>query len=165
MKLLLPLIIIVVIVGGYFGLQKFSKKQPPLSQEPSSSLAPSPANLKTFESKTMKIKIEVPEEFNVEEKFASVKIKTSQGEISVDRNGTNFSNLNDYIKNSQNNLEVRITNRKELTINNLISISGMLEKEEIYFIYINNFVYTLSTSSPDLYDDLDQIAQSFRYIP
>lgn len=37
--------------------------------------------------------------------------------------------------------------------------------EKNYFIYVSDSVYSFSTSDKSLYDDLDQIAQSFKYIP
>ena len=81
------------------------------------------------------------------------------------QNGTNANNLKDYIKNSRNNLVDRIKNQKELSINDLEALVGQIDTERVYFIYVENKVYMLSTASQSLYDELDQITQSFKYNP
>ncbi|MBU0569898.1 hypothetical protein KKB40_03895 [Patescibacteria group bacterium] len=123
-------------------------------------------DLKTFRSsEIMDFSIQIPREYEVTEKFGSVTIVTEEGEIHIGQNGTNFDNLNDFIKNSRNNLEDRIKNRKDLTINDLESAVGFIDEEKTYFIYKEYNVYILSAKVESLYNDLDQIAQSFRYVP
>lgn len=122
-------------------------------------------SLKEFKSSEMDFSIDLPENFNVEEGSISIKLYSSNGEIWTYRNSTNFDNLTDYIENSRNNLGSRLTGRKSLTINGLQSVSGFIDEEKLYFVYTDNRVYILSTKNADLYSDLDQIAQSFRYTP
>jgi len=39
-----------------------------------------------------------------------------------------------------------------------------ISEEKVYYIYVDNWIFTFSTSTPELYNDLDQTAQSFRYL-
>lgn len=116
-------------------------------------------------SSTMKFSIKVPSSYKVSEKLGSVTINTETGQILISRNGTNFDNLKDYINYSQNNLKNRMKNQQELTINELDAISASIDNENIYYIYTENAVYSISTSTEALFDDLDKIAQSFKYTP
>jgi len=163
---LIILAIVVVLVVGVVLSSKSNKTSitPPVSQ--SNTTVGSKEQTRTFQStSTMKFAITVPVIYEIVEKFGSASINTGKGTISIGQNGTNFNNLKEYIKNSRNNLEARIVNRKELRINGLEAVSGNIGSEKTYFIYVENRVYSLSTSSPVLFPDLDQIAQSFRYTP
>lgn len=116
-------------------------------------------------SKNLNISITLPEGFEGIEKLGSINISSLKGSILITQNGTNFDNLNDYIANSQNNLQERIKNVKKSLINGLHVVSGYINGEKVYLIYANNRVYFLSTHNASLFGDLDQIAQSFRYAP
>lgn len=121
---------------------------------------------KTFHSSNvMKFSISVPASYNVIEKLGAVTISTPNGKIYIDRNGTNFDNLEDYLEDLNQKNKTILSQKLNLKIDDLIVISGIIDKRKIYFIYKNYFVYTLSTDSEALFDDLDQIAQSFNYIP
>lgn len=164
MKLLLPIIIVLVLAGGYFvANQSIIQKKILPTQSPSPS--PPSLELKTFQSKTMKFSIDLPDEFLAEEKLGSVTISTPEGEIYIDKNGTNFDSLEPYLKDLSLKNRFSLVDRKNLAINELSSISGTTGEEKTYFIYKNNMVYTLNVKIKGLHDDLDQIAQSFRYTP
>lgn len=120
---------------------------------------------KVYESKDLKINITVPFNSEVVENLGSLIIKSENGSISIGQNGTNFTNLNDYILNSRNNLQTRMMNRRELTINGLEAVLGNVDNEKLYLIYTDYNVYHVSTSSEALFDELDKIAQSFKYTP
>ena len=120
---------------------------------------------KIYESKNLKISMEVPPSSEIVENLGSLIIKSEGGKISIGQNGTNFNNLNDYIVNSRNNLQSRLLNRKELIINGLEAVSGDIDNEKLYLIYTDYNVYHISTTSPELFGDLDEIAQSFKYTP
>lgn len=165
------LIILVVVATLVVGLITYYNYNRPIIQyQPS--LIPQPiatnsaVQTRTFKSSNvLKFSIELPAGYNAEEKLGSVTVSNNVDSIIIGQNGTNFDNLNDYIKNSKNNLERRITNRKDININGLESVSGSIDKEKTYFIYVDNNVYLLATKNPLLYLDLDQIAKSFRYTP
>lgn len=120
---------------------------------------------KTFQSKNLKFSIVVPANFQVEEKFTRVTITAPDGLIYITRSGTNFSNLDDYLYDLENKNHFNLKNRQKFSRDSLTIISGFKDKEKEYFIFVDNWVYLLSTSSESLFDDLDQIAQSFKYIP
>lgn len=157
----LPVVVVVLILLAgvlVFNYQKVStdKQQSQTTQD----------QTKTFQSSSvMKFQISVPTSHEITEKFGSATISTPNGNILIGQNGTNFDNLKNYISNSNNNLEDRIKNKKELKINGLDVVSGVIENRKTYFIYSDFRVYILSTDSESLFTDLDQIAQSFRYMP
>lgn len=126
----------------------------------------------TFKSENLKFSVSVPPSFTTEEKFVSVNFKNNSGEFVVDRVGTNFSNLPDYLNDLSGRNNIQIVDREEKEISGLEAIKARIIRPSDlgyvninYFIYTNNSVYTLSTDSEELFDDLDQIAQSFRYAP
>lgn len=164
-KLLLPLIIITVVLIGIVGFRQLQKM--PYSQLPSPSPSPTEKIFKNFESSTLKFKINIPYKSEVEEKATRVTIKfpNSDASIIINRGATNFGNLNDYVNNSQNNLKETIKDKNDFKINDLEALSGYTNNSKSYFIYVDNWIYIISTDSSPLYPDLDQIAQSFRYIP
>lgn len=167
MKLFLPIVIVLILTAGYFTLTKNGainlQTKNPRVQSPS----PTP-QLKTFKSSSvMDFNVEVPNEFSVEEKHGSVIISNQNEKISILQNGTNFKNINDYLEFLKEKNRFRLTDEKSLQINGLSVVTGFIEDEKIYLIFSkeNYTVYSLSTKSKDLYSDLDQIAQSFRYTP
>ena len=174
MRLLLPIVVFIILVGGYFVTSKFVIHQTSIpTKTPASTVGPIVEELKTFRSSSiMKFSILVPKNFQVEEKFGSVKISTEQGSIEINKNGTNFSDLENYLKDLSKKNQFELVNGESLNIAGLKSLKGDLKSstnpdlnERIYFIYVDYRVYSISTKLISLFDDLDQIAQSFRYIP
>lgn len=172
MKLILTILIgIIVILVAYFivgNRQEFKLGQ---LYSPSSTPAATSQETKSYQSKNLKFEIKAPSEFEFSDNLALVELKDNSGSIAVSRNGTNFSNLKDYLANFDSKRQLTASNTKELNINGLVSISRVVrflpenKEQKSYYIYANNFVYIISTADTALYDELDQIAQSFRYIP
>lgn len=156
------LIVPIVLAIGFLGWQVVSKQT--ISPQTSSYSSPTPvAATQTFTASSVmnSFTVQIPQGFNAEEKFATIFVKNQTGEIRIRQNTTNFMSLEEYIKNSRNNLNTILEKRASKEINGLTSISGFVEKEKIYFIYSNQKVYIISTDRIELYDFLDQIAQSF----
>lgn len=123
-------------------------------------------------SKDMKFSIEVPKDFEVEEKFTSLILKKGENYILIGRNGTNFDSLESYIKDLSEKNRFSFLEQKNAKIDGLESINGMMQPEsssvlssKAYFVYSDYFVYTLETSSEALFGTLDEIAKTFRYNP
>lgn len=156
--LLTVFVIVILLVGAYIFY---------INKDNYSDTSPTPSNssqTKTFRSETMEFEIEVPEGFEVEEKFTTVKLKNTKGEILIARNSTNFDSLEEYLNDSRLQSEKFVVNTY-LEINNLSSVEGFVGEQKVYFLYASNNVYSISTPNKDLYIDLGQVAQSFRYIP
>ena len=174
-KILLPILIItVVLVSGYFGykqISQVSKEEPTPTNVVTPASSPISQELKTFQSKDMKFSVELPSEYQANEKMGSVNITTKAGEIYIDRNGTNFNNLNDYLTDLRTKNKPLVIDEKKTSINNnqaileVIKIPGNEFETREYMIYNDNWVYLLFTNTQSLYPALDQIAQSFRYTP
>ncbi|MEK7518116.1 MAG: hypothetical protein AAB583_06260 [Patescibacteria group bacterium] len=128
---------------------------------------------KMYKSKTLKFTIDLPSKFQVEEKFTTVFMKNINGLISIERIGTNYTDLEGYLRDLESKNRILIANKEELKVNDLHGIRGTITHpishnidEKAYFIYVDKWmVFTISTSSPALFGDLDKIAQSFRYTP
>lgn len=87
------LILIIVSVFVFKGIQKQSTQN----------LIPTPTvpntSLKTFKSSsTMDFTIKVPLKYEIEEKAVSVVLSSTEGNILIGQNGTNFDNLQDYLQ-------------------------------------------------------------------
>lgn len=130
------------------------------------SYAPSqPTKERIYRSKTLKFSIVIPSIFQIEEKFTTILLKNNDKLIQINRSGTNFSTLDDHLDNLSKLNQLTFSDRQHASISNYDSVKGTIGGEIHYFIYVDNWVYSLSTSSPPLFPDLDKIAQSFRYAP
>lgn len=123
---------------------------------------------KTFTSDLLKFSIEVPENYQIEEKFTDVILTNAKNDINISRTGTNFETVGEYITELENKNSIVVTDKQSIASN---IISGYINhsngvQKKTYFIYAGNWaVYTLSTASKELYFDLDQIAKSFKHTP
>lgn len=129
------------------------------------------SNLKTFKSSSvMKFSINIPKNLEAEENLGRVTIISQYGKIYIERNGTNFANLKDYLNDLDVQNKPKILEENQRLINNnqgsirLIKY-GTGEIQKVIVIFSEGWIYNFYTNSETLYDDLDQIAQSFRYTP
>jgi len=117
-------------------------------------------------SSVMKFSIVVPSNYEVVERLGNVTITTNAKEIYVDRSGTSFETLESHLDNLSKLNQLTILDKENLTINSLPAMKGTINGKKHYFIYGAPWtVYSIFTSFPSLFPDLDQIAQSFRYTP
>ena len=156
---------IAILIASYLYLGSIKNTERSLNQT-----TPSPTisdqKLKTFKSSsTMDFTIQVPNNYQVNEKFGSVTISSNGGYIYIDMNGTNFNNINDYLNALHNDNKVILEKQKNMIINDLQVVSGFIGKDKNYYIYTDGIVYLLFTNSESLYANLDLIAQTFRYTP
>lgn len=123
-------------------------------------------NYKAYNSKTLKISFNIPSNFQIKESFNSINIQSSNGKIMITRQGTNYENLENYLENLSELNNFQVTSQED----------GKTEYDSLLIIIDNNkksylilptpwTVYSISTSSQELYDELDEIAKSFRYTP
>lgn len=130
------------------------------------------STVKKYIFSNLNFSVEVPEGFKAQDTGITVIFSGMNGKIEVARNGTQFNTLDDYLLNSDNKSNIIVQEERVEKISNYETvqrIEGQGDKSKpkykIYFIFVRSFVYTLSTDSEALYDDLDQIARSFRYTP
>jgi len=134
-------------------------------------------NIKKYHSDFLKITFDVPDEYEIEEKYNDIiarDINTSE-KIIISNINTNFDNLDEYL-----DYHIKINNQKLIEkqivrVNNYEGIMGIIRSPvkdnlnfHIYYFYPvpgSGNIISFSTDSPELYSDLDQIAQSFRYEP
>ena len=171
-KISLTLIIIILIsfiILVYYITRQVNNYQPVSYDQPTP--AKTQASNQIYKSKNLKFTINVPSNFQTEDTGIVVTLFKNKEKIDIIRNGTNYSNLEDYIryfdsKRTLNSYEIRklIINGNEAR-SRVITFPQEKVTQKSYYIYINNSVYILSTRSQSLYSDLDQIAQSFCYEP
>jgi len=128
-----------------------------------------------YESKLMKFKIEVPSSYNsyeIEEGRDMVTLKGKRANIEITRNKTNFSNIRDYLEDSDERSQSSVYKKVYTIINNYDAVIRVLNaKGELgeggkeYIFYIDNWAYTIFASSSEFWSDLDKIAYSFIYTP
>ena len=126
----------------------------------------------TYKSKAMKFSINVPSKFHTLDQEDKTTLSDTNGnQINIIRNGTQFKNLSDYITNFDERRKLTPTETRKLSIdgNEAMSRIATFPEENVtyksYYIYAYNWVYVISTSSEELFGDLDKIAQSFKYTP
>ena len=122
-----------------------------------------------YRSKTMKLIIDIPNTYQIEDKQISIDLKKDNSSISIVGNGTNYSNLDDYLVNFDSRRKITVSEASRSSINGYDAISRIVSfpneniTQKSYYIFVSNTVYIFSTSSQELYGDLDQIAKSFKY--
>ena len=132
---------------------------------------PKLGKVKNYHSDTLDFSISFPYNFEIEDKLTAVYLRNELGNIDIVRNGTNYKSLSEYLENFDSKRKLTTEERIDMSINGEEAISRIIlpseqnVKQKSYYIYINNAVYIISTTSEALYDDLDRIAQSFRYTP
>jgi len=131
-----------------------------------------PVNDRWYHSSILKFSILVPAEYTIEDQQITVTLHNKKGDIIVSRVGTNFKNIESFLDDLQikNKLEIVSTYKSKIneldTLKTNIKYFGGPKNGEItYYFYKNYAVYSLSTSVPTLFSDLDTIAHSFHYIP
>ena len=125
-----------------------------------------------YRSKTLKFIISASPNWQLQEEITFVDLLSNEGKINISRIATNFSNVTDYLKDFDIKRNIVVETENKLSIYDRESVSrieifhgGPINKQKVYYIYVDNWVYSLSTYSEPLFGDLDQIAQSFKYTP
>ncbi len=132
---------------------------------------PSPS-VRGYHSRFLKIRFMAPTGFEISESWNSVTLKSNLGKINIVSSGTN----DDTIEGVVFEIEHRgflVTNKKRFKINGLDVISCNVkslvsdnpESKGYYFYSAPGAVFSITTGTPELFGELDQIAQSFRYEP
>ncbi len=126
---------------------------------------------KEYYSKLLKVWMNIPQNFGVEDKGIQIILSKEDRKINVGRSGTNFNNVTDYLSDFDNLRNVAVEQKEKVNIDGnetIVRVENFPQQgvtQKVYYIYVDSVVFTLSTQSESLYADLDQIAQSFRYIP
>lgn len=155
--IVIALIVIVIGISGYI-LNQFSKRT--ITTTPTTV-----PQFKTYHSDVMDFTIDVPGEYEITEYLGGVNLFSSNGQIYIDQNATNFEKLDEFLKDSKGTSYDKLKEKKSFKINGLDSVSGFIDERKIYFVYTDFNVYLLYTKDAVLYYDLDQIAKSFNYSP
>lgn len=128
-------------------------------------------NTREHISPTMNFSISYPAFFELNDNGIEVSLKNEEGEIEIVRNGTTDMKPESILSNfdgMRNPISV-ISSQN----NSLSGYTGILRQEEYpnlgvskktQYIFLPGTMFVLSTSSENLYDELDQVAQSFRYL-
>ena len=102
----------------------------------------------------------------------SVYLRDNEKEIMVSKNNTNFLTIDEYVRELEKRNKVKINSSYDAKIDGnpvlvgyIAHLLSNLPTEKAYFIMPKKYtIFLISTSSPELYGDLDQIARSFRYL-
>lgn len=174
--LVIILATVVIGAGAYMAVKKPTPEPSqvfptpsPISEQKQSSLEDKQP--KIYFAKNMKFSIEIPSDFVTEEASISVSLTSKEGVIEIIKNGTNYNSLQDYIEDFDTKRSLSVVESRKMQIDSHEALSRTIRfannniNQKSYYIYVNYNVYIFSTSSEALYDDLDQIVQSFRYTP
>ncbi len=155
-KIKLPVYIIIFVILVLLGLYLFKpqKSYLPIHQ--------SYLNTRNFHSDTYDFTIEVPTDFEIEERFTTIIIKKNNQEIFITYSGMNYSSLNELFLKDKD-LKNRVVTFK--TINNMKAAVEQSSERKSYYIYKNHSYHSIFTYAQNLFPILDQIAHSFRYTP
>lgn len=125
-----------------------------------------------FNSKYLKFSMILPGNFFANDETSRVVISSPNGQLYVNRNGTQYRDLSNYLDNFDERTNLIVADEEELNIDDNDAVMRIYEstdvaqnQEKIYFIYAENNVYKISTTDKELFDDLERVAKSFRYAP
>ncbi len=122
--------------------------------------------MRTYESKDMHIKINVSNVFQILEDENSLTLHHQNGDIFIKRRQINAESIDEFMQEMTDENLFSLTKKNRLTINGFSAVKGQMGNEQYYFIYTDNgYVYSFSTSSDLLLESLNEIAQSFHYLP
>lgn len=159
------IIVLAVALMLLLGFVLYSQKNTSMPQQAT------PVNqTKLYQSKNLKFSISLPINFTIKEMPGRITIENQDGTIYIDRNSTNFGNLKDYLQDLDSKNKVQILKEKNEIINGYQSNNrtikfGSRDIQKTYSLYIDGWIYNIYSNSEDLFNDLDQIAQFFRYTP
>ncbi len=162
------LIVGIFIYSWISSSNKSSSSLPHASFNPSIAQSPRAGKLtKSFQSKDLKFVINYDGNLTIEDKGITTNFISEKGAIKISRSGTDFTDIESHLSNFDKLRAVTSIKSQQLTINGFSSLKRRENtpdgQREAYYIMVDAFIYTFSTSSPDLYNDLDQIAKSFKY--
>jgi hypothetical protein len=123
---------------------------------------------KLYKSETLRISFYYPEDYTVEEVLGIVTLKNNFGKIIVDSNASNYQSIEEYIDYLEQVNNVKIIDRSKISRNNLSSIYGVIQHSgtrspdslTYFFNPAKWTVFTISTDSKELKNDLDNIAKT-----
>lgn len=129
--------------------------------------------LHKYTSNNKKISFTFPEGYDIDDAYNSISLKKNNQYITLDGIGTNYTNLTGYLDSLERRNRIQIEDRQEVLINGRKVVKARIQHPISkssdtfsYFFYPEEWtVYSISTDSIDLKDDLDKIAQSFTYTP
>lgn len=131
------------------------------------------SSLAQYYSEYLKIHFSVSAGFYIRELHNDITLKNDVGEILILRNGTNDDTIEGYLFDISDRAKIQIINKQKMKINGLDVISCITrssvrdepDSRDYYFYTSPGEVFVITTSSPELFGELDQIARSFRYEP
>lgn len=133
--------------------------------------SPIPATM-IVTSKDLKFSVQTPNDWQMNGKNTFVDLNSDNGKIHVTRIATNFDNINDYLNDFDSKRQITVSSQNN-TILDVYTTSirteqfngGPIQNQKVYYIFIKGWIYSLSTSAQPLYDELDQVAKTFKYLP
>lgn len=168
---LIGIAVLFLIVIVIFNQKPFTK-----FQSPNTALLPSSSptsEIKKFNSKFLKIFFSAPSGYGISENGNHISINNNFGEIIISRRGTNSNTIEGAVFEISDRGTMQVTNKQKMKINNIDVISCNIkslvsdepESKGYYFYPVPWTVFSITTNDAELFDDLDQIARSFRYEP
>lgn len=168
-------LIILFWLSRYYNFDLFfiqHKPEPTSSPIPLSSIKPSNEVDSEYTSENLKFSVTVPEGMSVDERFTDVLIISSQGEVRVSRVGTNFDTLELYVQDLGEKNKVTYKDMQTSIINGYdavhLSLADPNDNSRIIseiLIFVDGWVYKLSTTDNSVRSLLKRIAGSFKYRP
>ena len=170
------LILIGVIVFIFLVIIFLNQKQTNTYEKTSPIILPTATptpSITQYHSKILKISLSAPSSFMISESDNYIAFKNIIGKISVSRQFTNNDTIEGVVFGISDRGTSQVTNKKKFKINGLDVISCDIkslvnndpDSKGYYFYPAPWTVFSISTDVPELFGDLDQIAQSFRYEP
>lgn len=150
-----------ILIGIYALLFRMPSGQPKVDSKSSMHVSSN-----TYISEVLAMSFVMPVGFDIQESGNFITLSIGDEAIQIDRISTNANSIQDYLEGLRvkNNLTIEV--KDALVVNSDEVVEAMIEQAELtYFVSPRiGRIYTLSTSSPELYDDLTKIVESFEYL-
>ena len=126
-------------------------------------------DIEHFTSENLDISFDAKTPVLMKDLLISVILDYDGKEILISRSSSDYQNVDDYLAGliSLNHLNVKT--RKDISIDGspavILFTDSMGVDHPTYFVVKDGWVYSIDTTHPELFDDLDKIAKSFHYNP
>ncbi len=120
----------------------------------------------TYRSNILEMSVTVSDGFEVEESGNFITLTSDEGTIHIDRISTNENSIRAYVQKLREKNNINVQEHKAQYFRNVEVLETMIEDSDLTYFLSPKLgrIFSLSTTSPELYDDLEKIVQSFEYL-
>lgn len=156
----LGIIILILLLSAVAWLASSPGKKP-------ESIITKSEEVERFTSENLEIAFDTKTPVLMKDLLISVILDYDGKEILISRSASAYDTLEEHLSNLIELNQLNVKERKDITVNGspavILFTDSMGVDHPTYFVMKEEWVYSMSTLHPELFDDLDMIAKTFSY--